>query len=183
MDIRPCLWYFYGMLRFAHRRKRKNRLWQRLKPCLGLVLLAGVLGVATFSLSACATGRIRPPSGVTPRRIKMETTGYCNCQKCCSWERSWLGLGQPVYSTGASKGKPKKVGVTASGTKAKRGTLAADASVPFGAIFDIPGYGMGRVEDRGGAIKGNKLDLWFPTHQAALNWGRRTLTVTYWPSK
>ena len=44
----------------------------------------------------------------------------------------------------------------------------------------IPGYAEGKpvpVLDRGGAIKGNRLDVFFPTHQAALNWDRKTLTV------
>ena len=47
-------------------------------------------------------------------------------------------------------------------------------------MIRIPGYNGGRavpVLDRGGAIRGNKLDLFFPTHQAALKGGRRTLTV------
>jgi 3D (Asp-Asp-Asp) domain-containing protein len=36
------------------------------------------------------------------------------------------------------------------------------------------------VLDRGSAIKGNRLDLLMPTHQAAQAWGRRTLLVTVW---
>ena len=58
--------------------------------------------------------------------------------------------------------------------RAGRGTLAADTSVlPFGTIVEVPGYGYGRVEDRGGAIKGNRLDLWFPSHSEAQRWGRQ----------
>lgn len=33
------------------------------------------------------------------------------------------------------------------------------------------------VGGHGGAIKGNKLDLFFPTHKAALEWGRRKIIV------
>jgi len=124
--------------------------------------------------AGCLTARIRPPAGRTPVVMTMEVTGYCNCGTCCSWERSWFGLGPPVISSGPNKGKPKEVGITASGTRAGRGTVAADTSVlPFGTIVEVPGYGFGRVEDRGGAIKGNKLDLWFPSHDAALRWGRQ----------
>ncbi len=37
----------------------------------------------------------------------------------------------------------------------------------------VPGYGWGRVEDKGGAIKGEaRLDLFFHSHEAALQWGR-----------
>ena len=52
--------------------------------------------------------------------------------------------------------------------------------LPFGTVVEIPGYGYGRVEDRGGAIKGDRLDLWFPSHEAALQWGRKKLQVRIW---
>ena len=74
--------------------------------------------------------------------------------------------------------RPRRRGA---GTKARRGTVAADPSLAFGTVVHVPGYGYGRVEDRGGAIRGNKLDLWFPSHQAAKEWGNRKLTVTIWP--
>ena len=132
--------------------------------------------------SGCLTERIRPPSGRQPTVMTLEVTGYCNCGKCCSWERGgWFGLGGPVFSSGPNKGKPKEVGVTASGTKARRGTIAADTSVlPFGTVIHVSGYGYGRVEDRGGAIKGGKLDLWFSSHDDALVWGRKKVTVQVW---
>lgn len=131
--------------------------------------------------SGCLADRIRPPRGNLGVVMTMEVTGYCNCGICCSWERSWMGLGPPVHSSGPNKGKPKEVGVTASGTKAKHGTIAADTSVlPFGAVVYVPGYGYGRVEDRGGAIKGNKLDLWFSAHEAAKRWGRKRMKVRVW---
>lgn len=111
----------------------------------------------------------------------MEVTGYCDCGICCSWERSWFGLGPPVISAGPNKGKPKQVGVTASGGKTRPGTIAADTSVlPFGTIVYVPGYGYGRVEDRGGAIKGKRLDLWFSSHEKAKQWGRKRISVKVW---
>ncbi len=59
------------------------------------------------------------------------------------------------------------------------GTIAADTRFyPFGTRFYIPEYGYGRVEDRGSAIKGRKrLDLYFKSHQKALNWGRKRIDV------
>jgi 3D (Asp-Asp-Asp) domain-containing protein len=105
-------------------------------------------------------------------------TGYCNCEKCCGWKKSWFGFGKPVYDYGPNKGRPKKVGVTASGIVASAGTVAADPKVfKFGTRLEIPGYGIGRVEDVGGAIKGRHIDLWFPSHKEALKWGRRWLKV------
>jgi 3D (Asp-Asp-Asp) domain-containing protein len=138
------------------------------------------LSLTLLVLTGCAS--IRPPRGVTPRTVLMETTGYCACGKCCGWERSWLPPFRPVYSSGPLKGKPKKVGVTASGTKAEKGTLAADTRYyPFGTVMKIPGYGYGKVEDRGGAIKGAaRIDLFFETHRQALQWGRRRVRVQTW---
>ena len=42
----------------------------------------------------------------------------------------------------------------------------------------IPGYGPGIAADTGTAIKGLRIDLWFPTLRQAQNWGRRTVTIT-----
>jgi 3D (Asp-Asp-Asp) domain-containing protein len=87
-------------------------------------------------------------------------------------------LGEPVYNYGPNKGKPKKVGVTASGVVASAGTVAADPKVfPIGTKLLIPGRGVCRVEDVGGGIKGRHIDVWFPTHKEALKWGVRWLKV------
>lgn len=138
-----------------------------------MVLAAG----AAFFFAGCSG--IRPPAGVDPIVRTMEVTAYCPCGDCCGWTRNWYG--RPVYSYGPNKGKPKEVGLTASGTRARRGTLAADTSLyPFGTVMYIEGYGYGRVEDRGGAIKGQKLDLYFRSHDAALQWGRKTMPVKIW---
>lgn len=61
----------------------------------------------------------------------------------------------------------------------ERGTIAADTKYyPFGTRMYIPGYGWGVVEDRGGAIKGpDRIDLYFDSHQDALQWGRRKIAV------
>lgn len=96
--------------------------------------------------------------------ILMEVTAYCACTKCCG---------------------PNARGITASGKRVtynKGRFVAADTNVlPFGTNVSIPGYHGGEfvpVIDRGGAIKGNKLDLFFPTHQQALEWGRKMVLVT-----
>lgn len=79
------------------------------------------------------------------------------------------------------KGERKKVGQTASGEMAKPGTIAADTSLyPFGTLMYVPGYGYGNVQDRGGAIKGEKIDLYFKKHKQALQWGRVQKEVQIW---
>ena len=61
----------------------------------------------------------------------------------------------------------------------KDGTIAADTKYySFGTRMYVPGYGWGMVLDRGSAIKGpDRIDLYFDSHQDALNWGRRRLQV------
>jgi len=142
---------------------------------LGLILLIASTGCAQRNRE---NQNKRPP----PNEIRrMEVTGYCECGKCCGWHRSWWRLGKPVFSSGPNKGKPKDVGMTASGVEAKRGTVAADTSIfPIGTLVYVPGYGWGRVEDRGSAIKGNRLDLFFDSHREALKWGRQQVDVKVW---
>jgi len=145
--------------------------------CLKCSVLTGGLLVMIMA-SGCAS--IRPPSGVKPIEKKLLTTGYCKCQSCCGWKRSWF-LGRPVYAYGPNKGKPKKVGITASGRRARKGTISADLSIyPFNTIMYIPNYGYGRVEDCGSAIKGNHIDLFFSSHKKALRWGKKTKNVKIW---
>ncbi len=141
-----------------------------------------VAAVALCLLMVCCRSRRQlgqgfPPS-LPPDQSLVLVTGYCNCQSCCGWRRSWFGFGRPVYAYGAMKGKPKEVGVTARGTKARHGTVAADPAVfPFGTRLEIPGYGTGVVEDTGGAIKGRHIDIWFSSHDEARAWGERWLDI------
>ena len=93
------------------------------------------------------------------RAVFMEVTAYCPCKKCCG---------------------PKAHGVTASGRHVSHNQgrfVAADTSVlPFYTRLVVPGYASNlpvEVLDRGGAIKGHKLDVFYPTHEEALKWGRR----------
>lgn len=62
--------------------------------------------------------------------------------------------------------------------------VAADTRLlPMGSLVSVPGYDDGRVVpvlDRGGAIKGKRLDVLYPTHEIALKWGVRRLPVTVW---
>ena len=91
------------------------------------------------------------------------------------------------YSPDARSCGASADGITASGYSVWTNGMflvAADTRLlPFGTLVSIPGYNGGQpvpVLDRGGAIKGRRLDLLFPTHEIALQWGRQSLPVTVW---
>ena len=142
------------------------------------------LPVLLFALLAFSVGcnHAKPPASESYREYTLQTTAYCPCGKCCNWR--WNFWGRPVIASGPSKGKKKKVGLTASGTRAKKGTIAADTNIfPFGTVMYVPGYGYGRVEDRGGAISGHHIDLYYGTHKEALQWGNKKEKVKVWLPK
>jgi 3D (Asp-Asp-Asp) domain-containing protein len=93
--------------------------------------------------------------------LKMRVTAYCPCEKCCG---EWAD------------------GITANGHKISQGDrfVAADRRFGFDTQMVIPGYNNSntvKVFDRGGAIYDNRLDVFFNTHQEALEWGVRHLEV------
>jgi 3D (Asp-Asp-Asp) domain-containing protein/septal ring factor EnvC (AmiA/AmiB activator) len=70
-------------------------------------------------------------------------------------------------------------GHTATGAPVGWGVVAVDPSlIPLGTRMSIPGYGEGIAADTGSAIRGNTIDLWFPTLAQANAWGRRPVTIT-----
>lgn len=96
----------------------------------------------------------------TTKQYETETytiTAYCPCVKCCG----------------------KTDGITATGAKATEGrTIAVDPDkIPYGTEVIIDGQ-IYIAEDCGGAIKGNKIDLYFESHEEALEWGKQEKEVT-----
>ena len=92
-----------------------------------------------------------------------KATAYCSCERCCDKDPSdeWYGI-------------------TASGKRARWGTVAVDRRViELGSKLIIEGYPdtIFRAEDVGGAIKGNHIDVWFPSHREALKFGVQRIVI------
>lgn len=69
-------------------------------------------------------------------------------------------------------------GITASGIKVKeKRTIACPPEFPFGLKLEIEGMGIYVCEDRGGAIKGNHIDIFVKTKKEAFNFGRQNLSA------
>lgn len=78
-------------------------------------------------------------------------------------------------STGKSSGD-SGYGVTASGTTVQTGrTIACPPSYPFGTKIELEGYGVRVCEDRGGAIQGNRIDIYVSTESEAYSLGRKSI--------
>lgn len=123
-----------------------------------------IVQVQKVQTSRAATPRTNTPQTSTAPKTTTTTingetykiTAYCSCSKCCG----------------------KTTGSTASGTKATPGrTVAAPSKFAFGTKLNIGGH-IYTVEDRGGAISGNKIDVYVSSHSAALQWGVKYLPVS-----
>ena len=101
----------------------------------------------------------KPPEKKNYKIVEMEVTAYCRCKICC---------------------EECADGVTSIGRDAKTKGIAADPKfIPYGTVLEVPGYGKFEVDDTGRDMrKAAKLgkyhiDVRFPTHKEALEWGRR----------
>ena len=107
---------------------------------------------STIAKTATTTASTSTATG--PTRI-FKVTAYCSCAKCCG----------------------KVTGRTASGTHAVAGqTVAASGQFAFGTKLNINGQEY-TVEDRGGAIQGNRIDIYMNSHAEAVAWGVKYLPV------
>ena len=124
-----------------------------------LIVFAAVVG--GFASPASADDSEAAPTGPRWQMLSMRVTAYCPCEQCCG---EWAD------------------GVTANGHVISQGDrfVAADRRFGFDTQMVIPGYNASetvKVFDRGGAIYDNRLDVFFNTHQEALEWGVQYLEV------
>lgn len=90
----------------------------------------------------------QPPERTLVSLGEYRISAYCPCEKCCL----------------------KSDGITASGTQATAGRTAAMNGVPFGTKIVIDGHEY-TIEDRGGGLGSKIIDIYFDTHEEALNSG------------
>lgn len=152
--------------------REQKRRRQRLRANLtGSVILAGAMAAGAFLGAGTAYSITEPqePAKATFRPVVVRTSmealepelvsigtftayAYCPCETCCG---QWSG------------------GPTASGVLPEEGrTVAADWDVlPAGTEIYIDGFGWRTVEDTGGAIRGNTIDIFFESHEEAAEFG------------
>ena len=100
------------------------------------------------------------------RTIRMKVTAYSPDEASCG--DSADGITSSLHNVWTNAGK----------------LVAADSRIlPLGSIITVPGYDNGQVVpvlDRGGAIKGKRLDVLYPTHSQARKWGVQDLDIVVW---
>lgn len=123
------------------------------EPVNKIVQVNKVTSRASSTIRTSDSGETAEQTGDT---VTCKITAYCSCSKCCG----------------------KSNGITAAGTVATAGrTVAASSKYPIGTKLNIGGH-IYTVEDRGGAITGNKIDIFVNSHSEALAWGVRYLPVS-----
>ncbi|MAE63396.1 MAG: hypothetical protein CMJ18_03920 [Phycisphaeraceae bacterium] len=103
---------------------------------------------------------------VKVRTMQMLVTAYSpDTRSCGRWADASTASGYSIWINGMK-------------------LVAADTDLlPFGTILTVPGYHANRpvqVLDRGKDIRGQRLDVLFPNHESARQWGKRTIEVAVW---
>lgn len=97
--------------------------------------------------------------------INVKATAYCLCKKCTGKTPASSGYGHTASGLVIVPGNDMKV-------------ISVDPRViPLGTEVYVDGYGYAIAADTGGAIKGNKIDVYKDTHQLALQWGVKNVNV------
>ena len=157
---------------------KRNVLWFGL---LAIILFSFGTGIIVGTLAADKPGPVLAAVTEEPAFYQIVTeseptpseesewqtftaTAYCSCKKCCG---KW------------ALNRPNGLVYTASGAIAEEGvTVAADWNIlPAGTLIEIDGLGERIVQDRGGVITGNRIDLFFNSHEDALKFGVQEVLV------
>ncbi|MGE5415676.1 MAG: 3D domain-containing protein [Acidobacteriota bacterium] len=122
------------------------------------ILIDGVVGPQTRMVISNMNGINEKGSPTNSARlVEMVATAYDDSDEC-----NYPFGGYPSFI-----GLPLKVGI-----------VAVDPSfIPLGTRLYVEGYGEAIAADTGGAIKGNRIDLFYPTHQSASDFGIQNVKV------
>ncbi|SES26336.1 LysM peptidoglycan-binding and 3D domain-containing protein [Psychrobacillus sp. OK032] len=111
----------------------------------------------TAKTSAPVAAKTSAPVASTAKELTVTSTAYtATCEGC--------------------------TGITATGidllANPDQKVISVDPSViPLGSKVWVEGYGEAIAGDTGGAIKGNKIDIFIPSKEDAINWGRKTVKI------
>jgi 3D (Asp-Asp-Asp) domain-containing protein/LysM repeat protein len=112
----------------------------------------------TSSEESAPVAPVPPTSNTSSKEITMKATAYtASCEGCSGTTATGINL----------KENPNEK------------VIAVDPSViPLGSKVYVEGYGEAVAGDTGGAIKGNRIDIFIPSEHDAINFGVKQVKVT-----
>lgn len=165
------------------KKKKQTKVYIVFWTIVFSIFAAGVIAGVFIGSSACPTKALsveaenytqstqntatEPPvesEAITtePEYIAFTATAYCGCSKCCG---KW------------ANNRPDGKVIGAAGVELKQGvSIAADLSVlPKWTSVEIKDMGTYIVQDTGGAMTGNRIDIYFDSHEDAMEFGVQTV--------
>lgn len=136
-------------------KRNYNKIWQFIASCFCAATIYYANQQPVIIIKEVVKYNSIPTTMATTMDVECTayTAGYESCGKLPN---------DPAY------------GITANGNKVRKGIVAADTSIlPFGTKVYIEGLGVFVVDDTGGDIKGNRIDIYMEDMSAAINFGRQ----------
>lgn len=152
------------------------------------MMMVGLLGMSALMPTFTEASSVQPIKDAAELKTAynvVQSYGYSEklADQISNLNLNRLDTGNNVIwmeATGYSRFDPGCGDYTATGEFLHYGIAAVDPNViPLGTNLYVEGYGQALAADTGGAIKGNRIDLAFESHQEALNWGRRGVNVYF----
>ena len=133
-------------------------------------------GVQAFEKTLKSTVLVPAKNAKVLEGTALRTKLYPLRKRARVWKT--LTLEATAYYPGPEDTWPYASGTTASGLKAGYGVAAVDPRlIRLKTPLYIEGYGYALAADKGGAIKGSKIDLCFDTYEEAVRFGRKKVKV------
>ncbi|MCB9359375.1 3D domain-containing protein [Candidatus Woesearchaeota archaeon] len=144
-----------------------------------ITLSSARLNAVDYSMQFNITAPIEHNDEKNPENTSREIEGY-----------SYAGSIDAIvtaYEVSATSCGNQADGITATGHVIRPSDyiVAVDPEViPYGSLVNVPGYGLAKALDTGGAIKGNKIDVLMTVnkngktpYERAIEWGRKELKI------
>ncbi|OGI28658.1 MAG: hypothetical protein A2288_00745 [Candidatus Moranbacteria bacterium RIFOXYA12_FULL_44_15] len=162
-------------LAFAQEAVESNETKINFKIDSNLIIENGVIKEKRLALAQFGSEGFVPEKTKRELEVEKALARFAEKRKNASYPKGKFSINASAYTAAADE-CGKSDGITASGLKVlEKETLACPPQFPFGTKLRIEGMGTYICQDRGGAIKGNHIDIYMETKKEAFAFGRRNL--------
>jgi len=111
-----------------------------------------------------------------PKPIQQPKIALIQPEQLITNREDYILMRSSAYTCSKEEGTQDRISY--SGVEVSRGSVAVDPKrIPLGTKLYIEGYGHATAHDVGGAIKGDRIDLYMETKKEAFTWGRKNVRV------